>query len=496
MDCSASSGFGLVCPFLPGDFPDQRLLQRARRSMRASVDGHFHHRPETPALRRGKGRFCHNKRTAGDALLRASARFVPEPLLPAPVLLCAEDTMLVRVGKDVLPLDAGPLRHANDMGHVVHDAFGLRPGSRKPEVWLGALVWTRSTDVHLQDHKSRAPEERESLKWSQLRLEIHRRLRKAGFSGRVVSLNDREGDCWTSLWLARKHHHELITRFTQNRLLEEDTHLKRYLSRQPLAVVLTMPIYGSRKDKHRPRKAEVELRWTEVTLWPPKSASAEQFEPTVVVALHLYERRPPRGKKRFESFLLTTCEVVTDEQAVEVVYWYGHRWGGSEVGHDILKNGLELELMRIRNVEATKKLVALEGPVAAHAAQWVAASRQAKPPAVKTYFDRETLQELRQACVFWRVPLSKGWTLPKVVEALARVGGAEVRPDRLPGWRVVLRGWRRFEEFRSIRAFRAFSRDGQPRAAPLALRLAAADDEPEGEDQPRAGPPTAWKILR
>lgn len=492
MACSAASGLDLVCPFLPGDFHDERLLRRARRTMRASAEGHLHHTPETAALRRGKARFCHNPKSDGEALLRASARFLPQPLKSAEVLLCAEDTMLLRAGKDVLPEDAGPLRQADDLGHVVHDAFGLRPGSGKPEVWLGALVWTRSNDLHLQDHKGRAPEERESLKWSELRTEIHQRVRAAGFKGRVVSLNDREGDCWTSLFLAREHKHELITRFTHNRVIEEDDHLKQYLAHQPLAVTLRMPIYGSCKDKHRPRLAELELRWAEVTLWPSKTASHEQFRPVRVVGVRLYERHPPRGKKRFESYLLTTCKVGTDEDAVNIVYWYGHRWGGSEVGHDLLKNGLEVEKMRVKNVQATRKLLALEGPVAAQVGQWVAASRQPKPPAVSTYFNRETLRELKQACAFWHVPTSRGWTLPKVIDALARLAGADVRADRRPGWRVVLRGWRRFEEFRAIQAF---VRDGQPSAAPLALAL-DNDDEPGGLDPPRAGPRVPRKIVR
>lgn len=480
MDASLAQDFSLLSPFDPSDFPDARLHRRARKCLHASAQGHLTSASLSEALRRGKHRFCHNTNLPAESLLQASGRGLPQHWLQAPVVLSAEDTMFVRPSGSLLPLDVGPLRHAYDRGYVVHDSFGLLPGASFPEHWLGALVWTRGWDLHLKDHKQRSPEERESFKWSLLRTQIHQRLRAAGFGGRIVSLNDREGDNWTSLWLALALGHEVISRATQDRCLEHgEGYLKAFLRSQPAVARMRMPLYGAGKQRHQPRWIEVELRWSEVTLTPPTSAPAEQSEPLTLTGLHL--RQVGRaGRKRFESFLLTTCPVRTDEEALEIVGWYGHRWA-SEVGHDVLKNGLNLEKFPVRDVKAFQRLLALEGPVAAQVAQWVHAARQPQPPAVTKVFRRETLQGLRQACRFYKEKAPPRWTVATVVETLARLGGADVRPNRPPGWRAVLRGWRKFEEFEQIRTF---AQTGQVPDRQAQARPEAEEDEEDFDPEP------------
>lgn len=484
MDASPPASFSLRCPFDRSDFPDQRLWRRARLCLQASASDHLASasRP-SEALRKGKDRLCHNKRLSGDGLLTASAGALPEDLRTEPVLLSVEDTMLARAGGRFEPADAGPLRNVYDHGYVVHDGFVLRPGASFPEAWMGAVVWTRSFELHLKDHKQRSAAERESAKWDLFREQAHRSLRRQGFTGRIVSINDREGDNWPSLFLAHHHGHELLSRACQDRLLEhEEMSLKQLLRQQPPIAEVTMPCYGPGQRRHRAGRRTVQVRWSEVTLSPPKNADPEHDAPLTLVGLHLQEVGR-RGTKRFESFLLTTCPVETDEQALEVVGWYGYRWA-SEVGHDVLKNGLGLEDDPVADVEAFKRLLALEGPVAAQVARWVSLSRQPKPMAVSKVFDQATLTELRQACAFYREPPPKRWTLVGVVDTLARLGGADVRPNRRPGWRVVLRGWQRFEQFRQIAEF---TRTGQ--APPRQAQEVQRPDDEAWE------PPAPMKIL-
>jgi hypothetical protein len=460
--------FSLSLPFLPSDLPERRLFERASYCQISSARGQLCAFSASEADRRGKTRLCCNRRVNAERLLQASARQPESSLvLRVPVVLSVEDTMLARAGGSVTPVDAGPLRRWGDWGYVVHDAFAVVPGASFPQAWLGALIWTRSCDLHLQDHKERDPLERESRKWIDLRRQIHQRLREAGFSGRIVSLNDREGDSWASFWVAADEGHELVSRISQDRRLAHDEgFLKAYVRQQPAIGQMTMPLYGTGKNRHRPRPIEVQVRWTEVTLLPPANADHDQNEPLTMVALHLRQVGRVRGKKRFESFLLTTCPIKTDEQALEVVGWYGQRWAG-EVGHDVLKNGLNLEHLPVKDVDDFKRLVALEGPVAAQITQWVELARQASPPLVTKVFDRETLAELRQACRYFKEKAPARWTTPTVVETLARLGGADVRPNRPAGWRSVLRGWRRFEEFRAIRTFTTTGKvPGKTRTAP------------------------------
>jgi len=492
VDASLSAGFSLGCPFQRSDFPDERLWRRARCCVQASASSHLHLASDAAeALRRGKDRFCHNKRIPGDQLLAASARLLSDDLLAAPVLLSVEDTMLVRAGGRFEPADAGPLRNAYDHGYVVHDGFVLRPGASFPEAWTGALVWTRGFDLHLKDHKTRSAPERESAKWALFRQQTHDRLRRQGFLGRLVSLNDREGDTWSSLVVAKQRGHELVSRACQDRCLEhEEVTLRPFLRQQPPIAQVTMPLYGKGKHRHRKSHIEVQVRWSEVTLSPPKNADPEHAKPLTLVAIHL-QQAGRRGKKRFESLVLTTCPVETDEEALEVVGWYGYRWA-SEVGHDVLKNGLGLEKEPVADVEAFKRLLALEGPVAAQVARWVRLARQPKPMAVSKVFDRATLAELRHACQFYKQRTPKRWTLVGVVETLASLGGADVRPDRPPGWRAVLRGWQQFEQFRQIVEF---ARTGK--ALPRQAQETRVSETTKDEEWEPPSPMTIlWKRSR
>jgi hypothetical protein len=455
-----------VCPFRVVDVPDVRLFHRVQQMTEDLLSCRLRVSSTAPAARKGFERWIHNPRIDPHDALHASARTGIRAVIDRHVVLCAEDTTLVRANDGVPPEDAGALRSARDRGYCVHSATAVDPDTGFPFAWLGALVWTRGQTLHLQDHKQRAAHDKESSKWPALRAQIRTALQEAGIKGSLIHLNDSEGDAWASLYDAVANGDKLITRATQNRRLEGTDHkLHVYMRRRPVTacIQLTLAIRNAKKGCARTRVALVQVRWARVTLTPSRYADPEQRMPLTVTAISLQEVRPPRRSKRFQSLLLTTCEVEDTAAALMVVRYYGVRWG-VEIHNDVLKNALELETMGVADLQAFQRLVAVTGPVAAEIARWVSLSRQPTPPPVGELLDRSTLKALRVACAFHRVPTPAKWTLPSVLFALARIGGADVRPNRPPGWRVVWRGWKRFEDFRRIRGFRcsASSMDEKP----------------------------------
>lgn len=455
--------FTLRSSFVAKDFPEARLFKRAQRTQVAMAAGLLHQQRQTEAVRKGYLRLVHNRRLDGDALLRASVRHAPKPWLHAPVLLSCEDSTYARFDTD----DAGPLRHAWDRGYVAHYSMAVLPGVGIPCGWLGALTWTRSdTPRRGQDHHRRDPAERESSKWSRLRSQVLEDARAAGFRGRIISLNDREGDAWVSWSEARSAHQELIARCTQNRRLVGGGKLFSSLHAQPCVARVTLSAYTrTRRGKLQRRDASCEVRWKVVQVLPPKTDLLVPQTPLELVALEVYEARPPRGTQRLHSRLLTTCAVTTAKEAVQIVLWYSDRWG-VEVGNDLVKNGLELEAIPLKDAAAFRRTVAVVGPVAAQVAQWVAQSRQSPPVPVAEVFDRETLDELSAYSRYLKLPCPAVWTVKLVVATLARAAGADVRRSRPPGWRVVLRGWQAFSEFRAIRAFSSSRERQDPQDPP------------------------------
>jgi hypothetical protein len=441
-------------PFRAEDFVDRRLWLRAGRTAHAMARAMRYGRTESAALRRGADRLLHNDRIDDAAMLAKSACAGAGRWREAPVLLVPDDTMYVRVRAE----DDGPLRTARDRGYVVHLAFAVVPGDGKPSAWLGAEVWARGDDYHLDDHRTRPLEARESAKWGTRRAASFAWLRAHGFRGRIVAVDDREGDNWNSLSEAVECGHEVVTRAEHNRrLLGTGRKLRQHLHRGPVAAAMELTVHDARgRGAAATRVARVQVRWAEVTLRAPKNDrhAAARAATLTVRAIEVYERRAPRGCTPLRTYLLTTCPIAGGDDAATIVTWYSDRWG-VEVGNDLLKNALEVERTVVRDVKAFRRQLALAGPIAAQVAEWVALARREAPPKVTEVFSPRALREMREAADYFGARRPRGdWTLPQAIEVLARIGGADVRPDRPPGWRVVLRGWQRATEFAAIRRFR------------------------------------------
>lgn len=225
-----------------------------------------------------------------------------------------------------------------------------------------------------------------------------------------------------------------------------------------------MPIYTKEgKTRRVRREATLELRWCRVTLAPPKNDRFVSQDPLPVVAIELYERKKPKGaKKKFVSRLLVLGPVRDRREVLRAVGWYGDRWG-IEGRNDMVKNALELEALPLADLAACKRALALAGPAAVQAARWVALSREPPPPKVEEVFDPKTLRELEQYAEYMKVKVAGKWTVREVVRVLGKLGGGDVRPERPAGWRVVLRGWQRFEEFRGLKNFLFRKKPRKPR---------------------------------
>lgn len=289
--------------------------------------------------------------------------------------------------------------------------------------------------------------------------------RARGFTGRLISVNDREGDAWASLADAITQGHELLTRAAQDRRLVGGGTLYRHLRRRPQAATRTLTLHArDAQGRVSTRQATVEVRWDRVTLRPPEHDPWASPTPLSVVAIELYEAYPPPGAVRFHSRLLSTCrtETLADVQAQNL--WYPDRWA-VEVGNDVVKNALNFEDLPLHDVAACERALALAGPVAAQVARWVALARPSPPPPVTTVFAPETLKDLAQYSRFVGVKVPAVWTVPGVVRVLGQMGGGDVRRDRPAGWRVVVRGWQRFDAFRALRTF--LDEEARTNAAPL-----------------------------
>lgn len=265
---NTTSLFELQPSFDPNSFPDLRLFDRAFMTQQALAQNLLHNHPFTPALRKGTVRFLQNDRIDPDEILRDSFQCNSSSILSENVILSCEDTSLIRYRND----DAGPLMSGDDKGYVFHYSAAVTPGTGIPFAWLGARIINRAdVSFRAQNHKMRPLEERESIKWTQVRNEVHETLANMGFTGKVISINDREGDAWSSLTDIVENSRKAIVRSCQDRkITNSDLKLRDFLHKT--APAAEMSIWVSSKDnqgKTFQRKVVLEIRWAKVKLMPP-----------------------------------------------------------------------------------------------------------------------------------------------------------------------------------------------------------------------------------
>jgi hypothetical protein len=266
---NTTSLFKLQPSFDPSSFPDLRLCDRAFTTQQALAQNLLHNHPFTPALRKGTARFLQNPRIDPDELLRDSFQCNSISTMNESIILSCEDTSLIRYEN----IDAGPLMSGDDIGYVFHYSAAVTPGVGIPFAWLGARIINRAeTLLRNQNHKTRPLADRESIKWTQVRDEVHENLANIGFTGEIISINDREGDAWSSLTDISENFRKAIVRSCQDRKIKNSTlKLRSFLHGTAPAAEITISVSSKdRQGKSFQRKVLLEIRWAKIQLMPPQ----------------------------------------------------------------------------------------------------------------------------------------------------------------------------------------------------------------------------------
>src|SRR4029450_425533 len=125
----------------------------------------------------------------------------------------------------------------------------------------------------------------------------------------------------------------------------------------PVGEVVLVP--AGRRPARAPREALLTLRWTAVTLLPPRHRPRrEGLVPLPLVALLAEEPVPPAGEPPIRWLLLNTLPVQTGEAALACVRTYAQRWL-VERYHDVLKAGCKIEDRQLRTAARLERALAV-----------------------------------------------------------------------------------------------------------------------------------------
>ena len=339
------------------------------------------------------------------------------------------------------------------VGMLVHDTLAYN-GQGMPLGLVDVQCWTRDPDIKCgeQARYERPIEPKESYQWlASWKAAV--RLQEQCPESTVISIGDREADIYELLVEAKKQPKtKLLVRADQQRRVlrpaeeEEEgwVNLWQWTARRPVEGVIPVELPRTAK-RPRARIGKLEVRYAEVQLQPPKRKP--KLGPVTVWVVTATEVGAPPGEEPVDWKLLTTIEVKTLAQALEVIQWYTQRFQ-IEVYHRTLKSGCKIEERQLGNAERIEGCLAIDMVVAWRIVHLTKLGREVPEVPCTVFFEEAQWKALvafvtRDA----RVP-DKPPTLREAILMLAkRLGGFLGRKgDGEPGTETLWKGLQRLDD--------------------------------------------------
>ena len=427
---------------------DERLKQRL-----FTIAQDFYHRsqasiPEacgTKARTMGAYRFFDNPKATMDVILTPHTEATIERIKEHAVVLAPQDTTTLNYYHHPATTGLGPVNTKSDKatGLILHDtlAFSLEG---TPLGVIDAQCWARDPDDHgkRERRKSLPIEQKESIKW------LHSLRKLAEIQAlcpdtQLVSVGDRESDLYELFAEATANPlgPKLLVRAERSRNRRvEDKPLWEFVGAKPVAgeIKLQLPKRGNRPG----RAALLDVRFSEVTLQPPKTSS---LPPVRLWAVHLLEEQAEDGGEPIEWMLLTTVAVNTFEEALERAEWYAARWG-IEVYHRTLKSGCRIKDRQLGTAERLQACLGVDMVVAWRIYHLTMLGREVPEHPCTAFFEEVEWKALY--CYHHKTPVAPEEP-PSMAEAIGMLGamGGHLgrRRDGPPGTQVLWRGLQRLD---------------------------------------------------
>lgn len=349
----------------------------------------------------------------------------------------------------------GVVGNNTDVGFYIHPTLIVDSENGFPLGLSSIQLWNRALDhqdKYERNYKKLPIEQKESYKWL-ASAERSQRCFQAGGAKMVTHIGDRESDLYEEWATVPDGYNHVLVRVRQDRrLFNQEKSLYSYLKEQPCEGTYTINVPADQRIERVAREALLTVRFASVKIRRPEALKAFDYPPQVTLyALEVEEVCPPVGQEPIHWRLLTTHDVMSIEQALQVIEWYKWRWRIEQLFATLKKAGLNLEATQLESPLAIHKLTILALSVAVRTLQMVEGRDNSDLPASVVFDDQQ------QQCLSQISPSYQGQTpkqqnpyphasLPWATWLIARLGGwSGYRSQRLPGMPTLVHGLRRFE---------------------------------------------------
>jgi hypothetical protein len=342
-----------------------------------------------------------------------------------------------------------------DVGFYIHPTLIVNSENGFPLGLSTIQLWGRDfnhQDKYERNYQKLPIEQKESYKWLASAERSQRCLNEGG-AKMVTHIGDRESDLYEEWATVPDRYNHLLVRVRQDRrLFDQEQSLYRYLRQQPCEGTYTIDVPADKRIERVGRKALLKVRFAQVKIERPKALKAFDYPPSVTLyGVEVEEVCPPASQEPIHWRLLTTHDVMSIEQALQVIKWYKWRWRIEELFATLKKAGLNIEATQLESPLAIQKLTVLALSIAVRTLQMVEGRDNCALPASVT-FNSEQQQCLSQISPSYQGKTPKQQnpypsnSLPWATWLIARLGGwSGYRSQRPPGMPTLVHGLRRFE---------------------------------------------------
>ena len=417
----------------------QRAVERVTMNLRAASDG----RAEWV----GFSRWLNNPNVTANEIAVHSAEVLSDRVAGLHVLAIQDTTELNYARHTGRVRGLGPSGNGIDPGLFVHPVLAIDADSRALLGLAGMQIWTRQGPAS-PDYRCQPIEEKESYRWIQGATSAKSALAAAAM---VTVIGDRESDIYEEFDRIPDARTHLVTRACRDRALVGGGRLLGITESWPVRHHFNLEV---RAQPGRPaRTAKIALRFGEITIKRPGNCSDPEASRQLTLRLVEVRELDPAVEEPIHWRLLTTHQVVTVAQALQIVSWYRERWHIEQLFRTSKSQGLDIESSQVETAEALFKLAAIamiaatkimqlvlarDGTVDRPATDVIAADQLPMLEALQLSLEGKTAKQKNPhpkqsiAWLAWIIARLGGWT-----------GYASERP---PGPITMRRGWQRFEQ--------------------------------------------------
>jgi hypothetical protein len=241
---------------------------------------------------------------------------------------------------------------------------------------LRAQIYSAEPKPRVKGKVDKRPiEEKESYRWLQTCEDAYGISRQLP-GLHIVCVGDRESDIFELFDQRRRQGGpvDLLVRAKHNRCLQDgEKKLFEHMEEGKANGRMCIAVPRQREKKSKPskpgrpglpaRRAEVEVRFREVTICAPQTPLLKDKKPIALFAVYLLEKNPPPGATRIKWMLLTSIEVRSLKQAMKCVRWYSLRWRIEE-WHRVLKSGCGVLEHQNHSAESLGRAISIDAVVA------------------------------------------------------------------------------------------------------------------------------------